>query len=233
MSFTPTTRKNSNSILFTFDSLVDFKLGVVNYLRKHVDGFDPQYMDKRFLESDNEDHLKDARMNRMDLDPIKMCFRGKAKDSSTELSLQIMEEYYPEVLELSPETNMVRLINVYNMFKIVKTTVACFTNQEEDWVREKFNDTVYIKRVKSYGEIDISKYARVVVSNINDLLTFKKVFMRHLCILNYTENFMMGENPTTHEEEKMLLPNVALVLSDDNVIEIMDPYGIRKQMEEV
>lgn len=227
MPFTPTTRKNSNSIIFTFDSIIDIRLGVINYLRRHKDEFSSRYLNIPFLNSDNEDYLKDARMNRMDLDPVKMAFRGKAEDSSEDLATQIIQENYEEVINLAPKTNMVRLIKVYNMFKIVKCIIICMNPIEEEFIEKEFDgiQCVSVVKVNSFKDIDLGLYARLVVANINDILSFKAVHMRHLCILNFTENFMIGENPITHEDEKMMLPHVALPLSDDNVFEIMNPYG--------
>lgn len=226
MAFTPTTRKNSNNILFTFGSIIDCRLGVVNYLRKHKEEFDSQYLNYDYLDSDNEDYLKQLRMSNRELDPVKMCFKGKAKDSSEELYKQILEEYYEDVITYAPKTTMVHLIEGYYKFKIIKSTIVCRSTFEESFARDLFKEKANILLVKSYKDVDLSGFARLVVGDINDVLGFKKVGFLHIAVLDYVENFILAENPVTHKDEKLMLPYILLPLSDNNVFEIMNPYKI-------
>ena len=63
MAITPQHRENSNTILFTFDSLIDVSSGVVRFLQNTIDEYSPELINYDRIVNFDEYLIKYDRMD--------------------------------------------------------------------------------------------------------------------------------------------------------------------------
>lgn len=225
-------RKNSNDIIFTFDSLIDIEIGVVyaiidDYL---YDGDRTnQYINYPFLDlvAFDEEFPKMIRMRDIGENIVQQCFLGKARDEFLDIYLQYISNDYERIIKLAPKTDMVRLINQYARTGFIKSTVVCRNDLEVKYAKEFTNGKCIIKQVKQYTEVDLTGFARVVIANISDILQFRGLKLMHIAVLNYACNFTIELQ--NNKEVRMLLPQAVMPLWDINEFEVMNPYRIQEE----
>lgn len=214
-------REFSNSILFEFDTLIDLHIGVVKALQNeflHSGGFNPN-INYSFLSIETEDSLKSHRLLDLDYDIIQESFLGEARESYKEIYLDFIDKEYDKIIELSPKTEISRLIHAYDRAGFIQSFILCKNQTEVNWTREIVGNKARTLLIDSEKKIKLSSYARLCLSNIFDITRFKNVESIHIMILNYAENFTL-----TKKNDRILRPEMIVLLGDVNEFEIIDPY---------
>lgn len=218
-------RKFSNSILFEFDTLVDLKIGLVKALQEDFPPGGPsnQILNFSFLHHNDEDQLKVIHTFNTE-DILARSFVPKYKEMSESIYLDYLRDQYSRIIDLSPITNMVRLINTYNKTGYITSRIICKRDEEEAFVKKVIREPKII-RTDSEKSIDIKEYARIIISNIDDMKLFNinKMIGMHITVLNYAENFII-----TEEGVKTIDPRYIIGFSDLNEFEFLDPYELKE-----
>lgn len=215
-------RDYSNDALFEFEALVDLRIGVVEAMKLEFlsQEHDNPNINYTFLENSPIEYLKYLRIEFTDMDIVAECLTESAKKYVDNVYNGYLAEDYEGIIALSPQTDMCRLIRVFSKNDYIRSYVICKNDIEARYVKQWTKGKGLIKRVASEKEINLKRYARIYLSNISDLIRFKRVTCTHIAVLNYGQNFTVIDNA------RLLLPHMMLVLGDVNQFEIVNPYKI-------
>lgn len=215
-------REYNNNILFEFDTLLDLQIGVVKALQEDFlpGGSSNPYLNYFFLKSASDEDLKERHVLDIENGLIEMCLSKDQRDSANQIYLDYIKEHYKRIIELSPRTDIVRLLKVYSINGYIKTAVVCRTKEEIEFVKSldvnttivDGNNPIYLK----------NNYARIVISHITDILRYKDLECMHIAVLNYAENFTVVDN------DRVIIPHFIVLLGDNNDFEIIEPYKIQE-----
>jgi len=224
--------KNNNTVMFTFDSIVDIEIGLVMKVKEDFFDLRPRnpIIDYSFLESMTVDELKKFRLLFSD-PPFSKCFTDKVNEDMVK---QIRESYlknqYKEIIKVSPYTDLKRLIPTFYRSNIVKSIIVCRNTDEYDMMSKLFGDMATIIKVDDYKEVNVRSrsVARLIVANIYDCIKFKGVSGIHIAVLNYANNFVIMKDDNG-KERKTLNLLASIPLWDRNDFDIMEPYNIKEE----
>ena len=187
------TRKNSNNVLFEFDSLVDLHLAVVRALQKDFpSGGSLPSINYSFLHQSDVELMK-ARMFCIGKNLIQECLYGNSRDEYETIYNSYLNDDWGATVSLAPITSIPKLIHSFNATcnGVIKCHILCHNARETDVARTvlKGLDVKFLETTED--QIDLKTYARVVVGDIKDIDLFKTPEFMHLAILNYGSNLQI------------------------------------------
>lgn len=214
--------KGFNSILFDFYSLVDIKLSLMKFLSEYAK-YDSQYKDNcidyfnsnLMLVGFNE--WKSKRIQKSE-DIFKSILKDELKDKSDEIFKELLNKFEVQIYsKYLQATDLSNLISAYKKAGngVIKTAVRCNTKLQRDYIESKYNGCVI-----DFGErknIDMGKYARLIVGYYIDALEYTLEEPKSILILDFKENF--EDNDIT-----LLKPELVINLGDVNDISVVSAY---------
>ena len=162
-------RKNSNKVLFHFDSLVDLHLAVVYALQKdYPSGGSMQSINYSFLHQSRME-LKKHRIFDIGKEIIQECFLGNMRDKWQSTYKIYMEEEFDRVISDAPITPMLRLIAAFSRVgrgSHVSSSIFC-ENYNQARITRAMLKTIPADIIVGQPEkIDLNQYARVILGDI-------------------------------------------------------------------
>jgi len=207
-----------NKVLFVFSSLVDTKIGFIKYMDRFYYG--SPYINTDFTGKSTEELMKIHVYE--DIDIIRACFKEDVQDSAYNIFEEIKGDTtrYSNLLELSPLTMMVNLINAYSSIgNDIKCSILCSNETEKSFAEKIYanSSSIFIDEIEN---INPKEYARFVLDDIDLALKFNDPTTKSFLILNYRENFFYSENMKI----LLLKPNVIIKIGDTNNCQVCNAY---------
>lgn len=209
--------KGFNSILFDFDSIVDYQLTVLMWMSKwfkhdtlkEQSGFDiDAFMDKSIAQLKFE-HCNGA----TDLFHTYI-------DSDEHISeIEEMALTHKElVLTQAIFTDTSDLIKAYRKAGsgTVKTAIRCSDDIEMSVIMNHYPFTTTIE-CDMRKEIDMQKYGRFIIGNYTDAFQYRLTEPKSIGVLNFRENFR-------DDDITLFRPELVIRLGDINSIEVVSAY---------
>ena len=214
-------RKNSNKVLFHFDSLVDLHLAVVYALQKdYPSGGSIPVINYSFLHQSKAE-LKKHRIFDIGKEIVQECFLGYMRDNWQSTYHIYMEDEFDRIIQDAPITPMLRLIAAYSRVgrgNLVSTSIYC-ENVAQMRIAKGLLKTIKADVIIGHPEkIDLSEYARVVLGDIGDIDLFNPPKYTHIAVLNYGCNLQLVNGVP------QLLQDYVKKWDPTNQFEIIDSY---------
>lgn len=232
------TQKGHNSVLFDFWSIVDKEITAMNFLTSsdlsHKDVQEAFYDFKYHVmnPSNNRKVLENLEWHRMfgvrDLFEEALEF-AMEKTNRTTLSqtasqfLQTVWNMYEKDILFGDKyrypvmTKCINLLNAYHVAGsgVVTTTVHCTSENQKNFIRRLDKKTNIV--VEKYEELDLSKYGRLVIGEVENAIRYNPKEPKSIVLLNFRKNF---------EEENIEIPKKELIarFGDIHSIEIIEAY---------
>lgn len=213
-------RKNSNKVLFHFDSLVDLHLAVVYALQKdYPSGGSVPSINYSFLHQSHAE-LKSHRVYDIGTSVIQECFNEPLKDKWEIVYLSYKENQFDRIIQDAPITLMLKLIAAYSRVGRGTTSTSIFCENEAQLkVARGMIKTLPANIIMTDPKnVDLNQYARFIIGDINDLKLFNKPKYTHLAVLNYGSNLQISGGITNIPQKYVKLYGFT------NQFEIIDAY---------
>lgn len=211
--------RNSNKVLFTFDSLVDLHLAVVKALQKDFPSGGPSINYSFLFQTDKD--LKQKRVFDIGKNVVQECFTGTARKSYETIYKSYIVDRFDETIQHAPITLMPKLIGGYSTFgNYIRCYVLCETESQENIAKnilKKFPDVTYLRMKPE--DVDINDFARVIVGDVKDIDLFKSPECVYIGILNY------GSNLQVVKGKVLIRPEYIVKYGDINTLQIVDSYS--------
>ena len=139
---------------------------------------------------------------------------------------EFIEKEYINILKRSKTTNFYEVVQLYNKSDgAITPIIMCRNELEETFINKlcKINDSnlPLPTIIGDYNNIDISNYDPVYFKYYTDTLKcLNKLKGKNIYIANYDFNFVYDN------DSKVLLPDISLLLLDQNIAKITDIYII-------
>lgn len=225
MAITPQHRENSNTILFTFDSLIDVSSGVVRFLQNTIDEYSPELINYDRIVNFDEYLIKYDRMDSKGDDFLKDCFLGEAAESYKEIVEDILDKHAEEVYSLAYSTDMKRMIKQFAKTGFIRSIALVDNDLQAREVNKRFKELTSVIVEPKHDKVKLDNIARIVLGDIEDIYSFKHVTNLHIAIIGYPENFVPLKNDQTEEDEYSLRPEILFLYGNTNKFELMLPYN--------
>ena len=172
-------RKNSNKVLFHFDSLVDLHLAVVYALQKdYPSGGSIQSINYSFLHQSKME-LKRHRIFDIGKEVIQECFLGPMRDKWQSTYKIYMEEEFDRVISDAPITPMLRLIAAFSRVgrgSHVSSSIFCENYNQARIARAMLKDAPIVILDEATSALD-NKSEAIVQKALDNLMQNKTVFV--------------------------------------------------------
>ena len=225
MAITPQHRENSNTILFTFDSLIDVSSGVVRFLQNTIDEYSPELINYDRIVNFDEYLIKYDRMDSKGDDFLKDCFLGEAAESYKEIVEDILDKHAEEVYSLAYSTDMKRMIKQFAKTGFIRSIALVDNDLQAREVNKRFKELTSVIVEPKHDKVKLDNIARIVLGDIEDIYTFRHVTNLHIAVIGYPENFVPLKNDQTEEDEYSLRPEILFLYGNTNKFELMLPYN--------
>lgn len=177
-------------ILMPFDVLVDTDIGLWNLISKDYRNetfFLPGMLDL------SDTHKKYFSIIREDRNPILLLLSEPDKNLADDFYAQFIEKEYNNILELSPNTDVGKVLKVLMKTKsnVIRLTILCKNNDEKMYI-ESMNGIAYDSVIiGDLSTMSLSDYGTIFVKDINDLDKFRHIEGKTIYIPNYGFNILM------------------------------------------
>ena len=214
-------RKNSNKVLFHFDSLVDLHLAVVYALQKdYPSGGSMQSINYSFLHQSKME-LKRHRIFDIGKEVIQECFLDYMRDNWQSTYQIYMTEEFDRVISDAPITPMLRLIAAFSRVgkgSHVSSSIFCENYNQARIARAMLKTIPADIKIGQPEKIDLNQYARVILGDIRDIDVFTSPKYTHIAVLNYGCNLQLVNGVP------QLLQDYVKKWDPTNQFEIIDSY---------
>lgn len=222
-------RAELNTVLFDFDSIMDIKVGVTDFVKQMVlsGALSDKFFDMEIIKNSDRNFFKQFHASEMENVFYKIFNKNEvSEENANSIYRDTLSKNHEEIInKYSPVTTMAELIQAYDKTadKSVKTTVLCKSEDEKLYIEHNFPDIAiyYSKR----EDADISEYTRIVVSDIMDIKKFKNVDAKQILVLAYADNFEVIHVGKSETPFNVLKPSIIMSYGTNNEFEVADPYN--------
>ena len=208
--------KGNNSILFEFDSIIDWELSWVEYFRAQYRDLASEVFNKHEILYESDD---DMRFNRIygSVDLFESFLNDKYKDQARDIFDGLIQRDGDKILKFAKPTAMQPLIKAYKRAAdgVVKTSVRCDTEEQRKYILNTLPMTNII--MEQRDQVDMSKYGRIVVGYWKDLIPYKMDEPKSIHILNFRENLHPHSIKEVH-------PEIIILFGDVDEIRLVSAY---------
>ena len=168
--------------------------------------------------------------NRSNINPLFPFVYEKCEDLIDSFYKEFIEKEYVSILKKSIVTDFFNLVKLFNSSDGAITPIILCRNELEESYINRLSKVQEIKPplstiVGDYDSIDVSIYDPIYFKYYTDTLkVLDKLNGKNLYIANYGFNFQK-----TEDNEKILLPDISLLLLDHNIAKITDIYSIESE----
>lgn len=202
-----------NSVLFDFDSLLDFKVGCTLVLKEFYSG--SSYVDEEFLSMEDQHSLMQYHIGAGD--PFKRSLKCLSDEDVKSLYEEIKRspDYISFILDHSPITLMQRLLKNYRVNNIIKTKILLdttgYTSEQDTYIEAC---TGYLKKkidkectlVKSpRSNENLVEFGRIISDTCAHIFDFGDMSAKSIMVLDYKENFTIIDKKVTLDPEFVLM----------------------------
>lgn len=211
--------KGFNSILLDFYSLIDIELSYINFISHEYRDCALYAFDKHKLLYTPIDDFKFNRVFGTE-DVFKSVLNSpELKDNSDSLLHELWNRDEEDILskKYAINTSMINLIKGYSHAGngVIRTTVRCDNKSQYDYVKSLIPDQSI--EISKRSDIDMSKYARLIVGGCNSVKEYKLKEPKSILILNFRENF-------SDKDITLLNPELVISFGDIHDIEVISAF---------
>lgn len=211
--------KGFNSILFDFYSLIDIELSYINFMAHEFRDYPLEKFDKHKILYTPIEDLKFERVFGTEDVFESMITDEKLKENSRDLLPLLWDHDEKEALSknYAVTTSMINLIKGYSQAGngVIKTAVRCDNEIQKEYVKSLLKDQVV--EVCCRTELDMSKYARLVVGYYKHVGEYMLREPKSILVLNFRENF-------SRDDITLLNPELVISFGDIHDIEVISAF---------
>ena len=212
---------HTSTPLIPFNLVVDTDLGLIKMINK-------KYHDKNTfhtgLLSAPIKQLVYLLYTRKHYNPLSVIMRDTTDTvAMDDFYNEFMEKEYVSILENSVTTDVHNAIRLFNQSEgIIRTTILCKNQKEEDVIKKLDIGSDVDVVIGDYRDANISVYDPIYFKNFRDAIPVAdRIAGKNIYIANYEFNYTY-----TPEESRVLLPDVSILLLDQNLAKVTDIYKI-------
>ena len=205
-----------NNVLFTSDILYDTDFGLVKMIGSlpFKDYFRTDYLS--LLENDNV--LIYNLTNILPKNPFEYILKDEYRDSAESLYEECVDNEIDIVLDYGRFTDILRMVETYNLSTSIEVTIACRNEQEKQVISSRIKCKTIIQ--KDY-RIDIDSYDSIFTKRFSTVENFLPISGKNFYIGNIHYNLESGQlsKPLEYMSDK---------IKDGNNLYLIDIYNIDK-----
>lgn len=194
-------------ILLPFETVIDIDIGLWNIIKY-------QYNNHAFflerLINTSEANQKYFMMVRDNRNPLLTLLTEPSEELADDFYSQFMEQEYDNILELSPNTDICKMLDSMKRDKssIIRATILCKDEKQKHIIetRNIQHDSIIIS---DYNRVSLKDYGTIFVKDIKDLDKYRIVEGKTIYVANYGFNILMDP-----DKVNPLIP-----------IEVLEKYG--------
>lgn len=179
-------------ILMPFDVLIDIDVGLLNLIQfdyRNDIFFLPGMLD---ISDTNKKYFM---VNRQYRNPIMSILSEPSDDLANDFYNQFMDKEYEQILNLSPNTDVCKVLEVMKKSKsnIIRLTILCKNDNEKNIILKRhlnYNDII----IGDPSTISLSDYGTIFVKDINDLDKYRHIEGKTIYVANYGFNVIIDPN---------------------------------------
>lgn len=214
--------------IIPFSLIVDTDYGLMQLIKE-------KYYDKSVFTSILEESSKEEIIyflySRKNINPLsEFVFEEIDQDTIDSLYNEFIEKEYINILKRSNTTDFYELVKLFNNSDGAINPIILCKNELEESVINKLSKIEEINPplstlIGDYNDINISAYDPIYFKYyIDSIKVLDKLNGKNLYIANYEFNFMY-----TEENERILLPDISILLLDHNLAKTIDIYKIDEE----
>lgn len=202
----------------TFDSVIDIDFGLIRLV---LDEFNnPEYLISGidYLSKDLTT-LRVLLASREIENPLSIVFKKEFHDSIDDLRRELYEEYYDQIISLSGETSITRLIAASALpnKQVVENTIICNSDKE---VETLVKWGIKAKGIVRQGEETVpSEYSDFILKRFSDLTIYEPIRGHNIFFLEYPFNLELLPDGTLLPEN-----NVCKIVGEQNSLYTIPVY---------
>lgn len=194
-------------ILLPFETVIDIDIGLWNIIKY-------QYNNHAFflerLINTSEANQKYFMMVRENRNPLLTLLTEPSEELADDFYSQFMEQEYDNILELSPNTDICKMLDSMKRDKssIIRAAILCKDEKQKHIIetRNIRHDSIIIS---DYNRVSLKDYGTIFVKDIKDLDKYRIVEGKTIYVANYGFNILMDP-----DKVNPLIP-----------IEVLEKYG--------
>lgn len=213
--------------IIPFNLIVDTDFGLIQLIKE-------KYYDKSVftavLEAEREQIIYFL-YSRKNINPLSEFIHEEIdQDTIDSLYNEFIEKEYDNILKRSTTTDFYNLVKIFNNSDGAINPIILCKNESEELFVNKLSKVEEINPplstlVGDYNDIDISAYDPIYFKYYTDSLkVLDKLYGKNLYIANYEFNFNY-----TKDNDRILLPDISVLLLDHNIAKIIDIYKINEE----
>lgn len=211
--------KGFNSILFDFYSLIDIELSYINFMAHEFRDYTLDKFDKHKILYTPIEDLKFERVFGTEDVFESMITHEELKKNYKDLLEVLWDRDKDEILSknYAVNTSMINLIKGYSQAGngVIKTTVRCDDEIQKEYVKSLLSDQAI--EVCSRTDLDMSKYARLVIGYYKHAGEYMLKEPKSILVLNFRENF-------SQDDITLLNPELVISFGDIHDIEVISAF---------
>ena len=222
----PTPTNSRLTTLIPFDLIIDTDYGLAQLIKD-------EYYDKTVfdgtLESQDQDLLWFL-YSRNNPNPLSVLMWDEDdKDSMDSLYEDFINTKYIDILKKSKPTHYFEAVKLFNKSDgAITPIIMCKNELEESYIHKLCKENEIIPSISTiigdYNTVDISAYDPIYFKYYTDTLKcIDKLHGKNLYISNYSFNFI------NDEKGKVLLPDISILLLDQNIAKTIDIYSFNEE----
>ena len=170
-------------ILLPFETVIDIDIGLWNIIKY-------QYNNHAFflerLINTSEANQKYFMMVRDNRNPLLTLLTEPSEELADDFYSQFMEQEYDNILELSPNTDICKMLDSMKRDKssIIRATILCKDEKQKHIIetRNIQHDSIIIS---DYNRVSLKDYGTIFVKDIKDLDKYRIVEGKTIYVANY------------------------------------------------
>ena len=223
----PMPTNNRLTTLIPFDLIIDTDYGLIQLIKD-------EYNDKSVftdLVEARYEQLIWCLYNRNNSNPLtQFMWKEDDKESIDSLYEDFINTKYIDILKRSRPTGFYEAVKLFNKSDgAITPIIMCKNKMEESYINKLSKVDEIIPSlsviVGNYNDIDVSTYDPIYFKYYKDTLKcLDKLKGKNIYIANYKFNFISNE-----KGEKVLLPDISLLLLDQNIAKNIDIYSFNEE----
>lgn len=218
--------------LAAFNTVVDTDVGLIRLIAMHYR--DPDVFDLNYLNKDiSLQRVMQDLYNREQKNPLTICSKLSISELD-ELYNDFMENKYKEIVDLSIFTDLIRVMNTWQKYGGISTTILCNSEIEIDFLcrfsfSKNFNTELDNPKnfYNSYPQYIFKSFDDVYINSVFVNLVYNSTIYLAGYRFNITP-LPEGEKMTEKQKEILGSQNYIKMMTGRNIIRYMDIYDRSK-----
>lgn len=205
---------DGNSVLITFDSVVNTDFGIIKTLQKDYNN--PKFYIPDILNNE-DDFIRYSTIMNHNNNIVSYYLNDENQDKADSIRNMLLDDQYEKVLENSEPTGV---FTVANQFRntgngAIRVTILCKNELEQQYIKSLDRDMSTL--IEDITEVNTSLYDSFYMRDINNAIKLKNLKAKNLFVLVYRFNF--------EDEFKTLLRPITALVGDINEFYTIDVYS--------